>query len=182
MVQLVFLMVFCGSWFTRVLVLLWGFLFGVWGFFILFCFFWFLYSFLVSFGFLVLFSSFPGFTTALQAASWGFTPHPFFFLLLLGNREESTPLTTTLYYYSYYQGIGSFTLLPSTESQTIASLTTTMISQHLHLLLLLLLGNCYSYYYQGSSIVLFSSTNISCYYWERSLEQAAFSAGCSRWF
>ena len=56
--------------------LFWGFLFGVLGF---------LYSFLVSFGFLVLFSSFlifsffPGFTTALQAASWGFTPHPSYY-------------------------------------------------------------------------------------------------------
>ena len=65
----------CGVSFNGVVL---GFLFGVLGF---------LYSFLVSFGFLVLFSSFlifsffPGFTTALQAASWGFTPHPFFFLL-----------------------------------------------------------------------------------------------------
>lgn len=141
---------------------LWGFLFGVLGFSLFF-----FVSFVLVFLFLFLFFLFPGFTTSLQAASWGFTPHPFF-LLLLG--KTSTPLTTTLYYYSYYyQGMGSFTLLPSTEAQTIASLATTIISQHLS-------------YHQGSSIVLFSPISISHYYWERSLEQAAFSAGCSRWF
>ena len=61
-------------------VLLWGFLFGVWGFFILFCFFWFL-GFVFFFSYFFLFS---WFYHSLAGSFVGFHPTPLFLLTTTG--------------------------------------------------------------------------------------------------